>query len=78
MREIATWATGVAPNKILVERRPELVAWAHTAGLTVTPWTFSSAATGAFPSVRDEMAKYLYDYGVDALFTNNPDQFPRR
>ena len=31
-----------------------------------------------YPSVRDEMAKFLYDYGVDALFTDNPDQFPRR
>jgi glycerophosphoryl diester phosphodiesterase len=78
MREIATWARGVAPNKILVEKQPALVGWAHTAGLTVTPWTFSSTNTGAFPTVRDEMAKFLYEYGVDALFTNNPDQFPRR
>ena len=28
--------------------------------------------------VREEMAKFLYDYGVDAVFTDNPDQFPRR
>jgi glycerophosphoryl diester phosphodiesterase len=77
LRDIARWASGVAPNKVLIERRPELVAWAHAAGLTVTPWTFSSANTGAFASVRDEMSKFLYDYGVDAVFTNNPDQFPR-
>jgi glycerophosphoryl diester phosphodiesterase len=24
------------------------------------------------------MAKFLYDYGVDAVFTDNPDQFPRK
>ncbi|MEP6918695.1 MAG: glycerophosphodiester phosphodiesterase family protein, partial [Acidobacteriota bacterium] len=69
MREIATWANGVAPNKVLVDRQPALVGWAHAAGLTVTPWTFSSANTGAFASVKEEMAKFLYDYGVDALFT---------
>jgi glycerophosphoryl diester phosphodiesterase len=78
VREIATWATGIGPNKAIVATRPELVTWAHAAGLTVTPWTFRSSSTGPFPSVRDEMAKFLYDYGVDAVFTDNPDQFPRR
>jgi glycerophosphoryl diester phosphodiesterase len=78
LREIATWATGVAPNKLLIEKRPELVRWAHGAGLTVTPWTFRSSNTGSYASVRDEMTKFLYEYGVDALFTDNPDQFPRQ
>ncbi len=78
LREIATWATGLGPNKAIVEMRPELVKWAHAAGLTVTPWTFRSSNTGTYPSVKDEMAKFLYDYGVDAVFTDNPDQFPRR
>jgi glycerophosphoryl diester phosphodiesterase len=76
LREIATWATCVAPNKAIIEKRPELVAWAHSAGLTVTPWTFRASNT-SYPSVRDEMSKFLYEYGVDALFTDNPDQFPR-
>ena len=78
VRAIAAWATGIGPHKTIVSRRPELVGWAHAAGLTVTPWTFRSADVRGFPSVRDEMAKFLYDYGVDALFTDNPDQFPRR
>lgn len=78
VRAIATWATGLGPNKAIVAARPELVQWAHAAGLTVTPWTFRSSNTGAFASVRDEMATFLYDYGVDAVFTDNPDQFPRR
>jgi glycerophosphoryl diester phosphodiesterase len=78
LRAIATWATGLGPSKAIVEKRPELVAWAHAAGLTVTPWTFRSSNTGQFPSVREEMAKFLYEYGVDAVFTDNPDQFPRR
>ena len=78
VRGIATWATGLGPNKAIVSSLPDVVKWAHAAGLTVTPWTFRSSSTGAFASVREEMAKFLYEYGVDALFTDNPDQFPRR
>jgi glycerophosphoryl diester phosphodiesterase len=78
VRAVAKWATGLAPNKAIIAARPELVQWAHAAGLTVTPWTFRSSNTGSFPSVRDEMAKFLYEFGVDALFTDNPDQFPRK
>ena len=46
--------------------------------LTVTPWTFRSKRHGRSPSVRDEMAQFLYKLGVDALFTDNPDMFPRQ
>jgi glycerophosphoryl diester phosphodiesterase len=77
VRGIAAWASGIAPNKVIVDAHPEIVKWAHGAGLTVTLWTFRSAMTSA-PSVRDEMARFLYDLGVDAVFTDNPDQFPRR
>jgi glycerophosphoryl diester phosphodiesterase len=68
----------VAPEKSLVAAHPEIVAQAHAIGLTVTCWTFRADEKTAFPSVRDEMSRFLYDYGIDALFTNNPDQFPRR
>jgi len=79
LKEIAAWATGIAPNKAIVSARPEIVAWAHEAKLTVTLWTFRAASVGAtFNSVRDEMAAFLYTIGVDAVFTDNPDQFPRR
>ena len=62
---------------MIVDRRPALVTDAHAAKLTVTLWTFRSKDT-TFPSVKDEMAKFLYDLGVDAVFTDNPDMFPRR
>ena len=78
LREIKSFATGVAPEKSLVAEHPELVRQAHALGLTVTCWTFRADEKTSFPTVRDEMTKYLYDYGIDALFTNNPDQFPRR
>ncbi len=77
LKEIAGWASGVAPNKAIVDTMPGLVKQAHDAGLTVTLWTFR-ASTTTFPSVRDEMEKYLYTLGADAVFTDNPDQFPRR
>jgi glycerophosphoryl diester phosphodiesterase len=77
VRAVAAWATGLGPNKQIVSARPEVVRWAHAAGLTVTPWTFR-ASTAPAGSVADEMARFLYEYGVDALFTDNPDQFPRR
>jgi glycerophosphoryl diester phosphodiesterase len=78
VKEIATWATGLGPNKAIVEKRPELVAWAHAAKLTVTPWTFRSPKGGPFAALREEMARFLYSLDVDALFTDNPDQFPRK
>jgi glycerophosphoryl diester phosphodiesterase len=77
VKAIASWATGLGPNKVIVQQNPEIVKWAHAAGLTVTPWTFRASNT-TFPSVKEEMAKFLYDYGVDAVFTDNPDLFPRR
>lgn len=78
IRELATFATGIAPEKAVIARHPELVKRAHDAGLTVTSWTFRADDKTTFPTVRDEMAHFLYTLGIDALFTNNPDQFPRR
>jgi glycerophosphoryl diester phosphodiesterase len=69
---------GFGPAKRIVLDNPDFVKWAHAAGLTVTPYTFRSGDTGPFPSVKAEMEHYLYTLGVDALFTDNPDQFPRR
>jgi glycerophosphoryl diester phosphodiesterase len=76
LRELATFATGIAPQKTVIARVPDMVARAHAAGLTVTSWTFAAGDPG-YPTVRDEMSHFLYTLGIDALFTNNPDQFPR-
>lgn len=69
---------GLGPAKAIVEATPQLVAWAHAEGMTVVPYTFRSSNTGRFDSVRAEMAHFLDTLGVDGLFTDNPDQFPRR
>lgn len=77
LADIATFANGIGPRKSLVGRDPGLVRKAHAAGLTVTPWTFRSQGLKGYATVRDEMTHFLYALGVDALFTDNPDQFPR-
>jgi glycerophosphoryl diester phosphodiesterase len=71
---------GFGPAKRIVRNNPEFVKWAHAEGMTVTPYTFRASDTKAagFASVADEMSHYLYTLGVDAVFTDNPDAFPRR
>ena len=71
---------GFGPTKRIVRNNPEFVKWAHAEGMTVTPYTFRASDTRAagFKDVAAEMSHYLYTLGVDALFTDNPDQFPRR
>jgi glycerophosphoryl diester phosphodiesterase len=78
LRVIKTFATGIGPEKSLIAKNPGLVKAAHDLGMTVTSWTFRADEKIAFRTVRDEMAHFLYDLGIDALFTNNPDQFPRQ
>ena len=78
LKDLAAFATGIAPEKRLIAAHPDMVARAHALGLTVTAWTFKADEKTNYPSVKDEMTKFLYTFGIDALFTNNPDQFPRR
>ena len=78
LREVREFAAGIGPAKSLLLADRELTARAHAAQLTVTPYTFRAAARADDKKVREEMATFLYDLGVDALFTDNPDQFPRR
>jgi glycerophosphoryl diester phosphodiesterase len=81
--EVRAWkgiVQGFGPAKNIVLRNPDFVKWAHAEGMSVTPYTFraSDAAKSGFVDVSEEMAHYLYTLGVDALFTDNPDKFPRR
>jgi glycerophosphoryl diester phosphodiesterase len=78
LRAIAKFANGIGPNKSLVAGKPGLVKTAHDLGMTVTSWTFRADEKTTYPSVRDEMSYFLYTLNIDALFTNDPDQFPRR
>jgi len=77
LQEIRKYATGIGPAKEIIDQNPPVVVYAHDAGLSVTPYTFRSASTGLFKRVRDEMEYFLAHLNVDAVFTDNPDQFPR-
>ncbi len=78
LKELSKFSTGVAPEKSVIARHPEMVKVSHALGMTVTSWTFrKDDEKMAFPNVRAEMQHFLYTLGIDALFTNNPDQFPR-
>jgi glycerophosphoryl diester phosphodiesterase len=71
---------GFGPAKAIVQRNPEFVKWAHAEGMSVTPYTFrqSDARKSGFRDVSEEMEHFLYKFGVDAVFTDNPDKFPRK
>lgn len=77
LERIRAFAGGIGPAKALLRADPAAVARAHEAGLTVTPYTFRSGSTGMFPDVTAEMRHFLYELNVDAVFTDNPDRFPR-
>ncbi len=79
LERAARFAAGIGPSKELLEEYPEAVAGAQKRGLTVTPYTFrADRVDDRFPDVTAEMRHFLYELGVDALFTDNPDLFPRR
>lgn len=77
LEEIRGFATGIGPSKRLLLDDPGAVERAHAAGLTVIPYTFSAEDSGSFPDVTAEMAHFVHELGVDGVFTNNPDLFPR-
>lgn len=75
LTEAKQFASGIGPAKAMLDK--DIVTQAHALGLSVTPYTFRLRDMGRFKTLREEMGYYLYDLGVDALFTDNPDQFPR-
>lgn len=78
VKQWRAYVQGLGPAKGIVAANPQLVAWAHAEGMTVIPYTFRGANPGAYPTVKAEMEHFLYTLGVDGVFTDNPDQFPRR
>ena len=77
LRELTTWARGVAPSKYLLwdnaAKDTGLVAAAHAQGLEVHVWTFRADRSPApFASTRQELDA-AFALGVDALFCDFPD-----
>jgi glycerophosphoryl diester phosphodiesterase len=78
LKKVKSFADGIAPNKAVIQSRPGIVADAHALGMSVTVWTFRAGQTGTHANVKAEMEYYLNDLKVDAVFTDHPDQFPRK
>ena len=75
--QLATWASGVAPNKYLLWDNTGadtgFVAAAHAHGLEVHAWTFRDDHPSApFADSRAEL-NAAFALGVDALFCDFPD-----
>ena len=75
LADVASFCVGLAPQKNVIANHPDLVKRAHNAGLTVAVWTFHEDPPAG--KVKAEMQRYLKEFGVDAVITNNPDQFPK-
>ncbi|MDY6812838.1 MAG: glycerophosphodiester phosphodiesterase [Pseudomonadota bacterium] len=75
LRRIATYADGIGPSKTLIEDSAgALVAAAHALDLLVHPYTFrADALPGQYQSLRQELAQFYFGYGVDGLFTDQPN-----
>jgi len=78
IHDVRKYAHGIGPSKELIHNNPDLVKWAHAAGLSVTVYTFRQSDKTGFTTVKDEMDYFLNTLGVDAVFTDNPDLFPSR
>ncbi len=60
LKEVKTFATGIAPSTMLVDQHPEIVVKAHEAGLTVVPHTFLLRPTkSTYPDLPIEMQKQI-------------------
>lgn len=75
--ELKTFATGIGPSRLLIEADPAIVTRAHAHGLTVVPYTFRLGREGDTPeALTAAMRRFTEVYGVDGVFTDNPDLFP--
>lgn len=71
---IAAYAAGIGAPKALLLNAPSIVKQAHDRSLAVHVYTLRADWLGeGFESFADELAALL-EVGVDALFTDHPDQ----
>lgn len=76
--EVAAYAYGLGPSIALLRADPTRVQRAHALGLKLHPYTVREANLPAeFTDLEAYTGHLLYELGVDGLFTDNPDRFPR-
>lgn len=75
---VAEYAWGLGPALVLLRTDPTRVVAAHSLGLKLHPYTVNESRLPAeFDNLESYTGYLLYDLGVDGLFTDNPDVFPR-
>jgi glycerophosphoryl diester phosphodiesterase len=75
--QLKTFATGISPEKVVVEQQAAAMEQARNIGLLVTPYTFRASAVSGYPDVTAEMRHYIEKLRVDGVITDNPDLVPR-
>jgi glycerophosphoryl diester phosphodiesterase len=78
LTRVRAFASGLSPEKTILQDHPDGIARARQMGLLITPYTFRASAVTGFPDVRAEMKHYLDALAVDGVITDNPDQMPAR
>lgn len=74
LRGIASYANGIGPDKAIIEKNPEYVAWAHELQLLVHPYTVRKDDLPAkYPDMNSELKQLYGSYDVDGLFTDFTD-----
>jgi len=75
--EVATYADGIGPIAAMLLDDPTRVAAAHQRGLVIHVWYLDKKLPSRFSTQREYDLFLLDDLGVDGLFCDAPDQFPR-
>jgi glycerophosphoryl diester phosphodiesterase len=71
------FATGISPEKGILEQQPAAMKQMRDVGLLITPYTYRASAVSGYPDVTAEMRHYIGDLHVDGVITDNPDLVPR-
>ncbi len=74
---LKTFATGISPEKVVLEQQAAAMEQARNIGLLVTPYTFRASTVTGYPDVTAEMRHYIEKLLVDGVITDNPDLVPR-
>ncbi|MPZ19349.1 MAG: glycerophosphodiester phosphodiesterase [Luteitalea sp.] len=73
LKEVSGFATGIGPNKDILDKDPVLVRRAHELGLFVFAWTYRAESTAEQETARAAMQRGLTILGLDGVITDNPD-----